>query len=271
MRVCVRKSPDTGDALRGPRGSETEIVSVDVSPRAAGVVDDADAGAMTVERLRNIEDDRPHDFRSLTGCRECDDVAAVARCVGRTGRRRASEKRRERRIRTAIRAEHALELRHVGVVFAAHLELDALGRDVNEAALESDCGLGCFPTTLNERYAAYCVRHGITPHELVRWRDAPGIWDHYRWVKTVWDEWQRMSGTNDPLRRHVFGNRDFDVNIDGVAYYGMLPDFLQDVANSHPRPAEVGAYLDPLFRSAESYIHMWEKARLVAGRTDADP
>ena len=89
-----------------------------------------------------------------------------------------------------------------------------------------------------------------------------------------------MSGRNDPLRRHVFGyrdlggeriSRDFDVNIDGAAHYGMIPDVVQDVANSHPRPTEVGAYFDPLFRSAEDYIRMWEKARSVAGLRDSDP
>ena len=141
----------------------------------------------------------------------------------------------------------------------------------NESELESDCGVGCDSGTLNERYAAYCVKNAITPHELTRWRDAVGIREHFRWVSTVWNEWQRMNGSNDPLRRHVFGNRDFDVNLDGVAHYGMLPDFLQDVANSHPRPAEVGMYLDPLFRSAESYISMWEKARRTAGLHDSDP
>ena len=137
-----------------------------------------------------------------------------------------------------------------------------------EAELESDCPRGgCDNGTLSERYAAYCVKNNITPHDLrdERRRDAPGIWGQYTWVKTVWDEWQRMDGSNDRLRRHIFGNRDFDINIDGVAHYGMLPDLLQDVANSHPRPAEVGTYLDPLFRSAESYIQMWEKSRRIAG------
>jgi hypothetical protein len=102
---------------------------------------------------------------------------------------------------------------------------------------------------------------------------AGGSWivENHRWFSTVWNEWQHMNGTNDPLRRHVFGIRDYDVNIDGVAHYGMLPDFLQDVANSHPRPAEVGTYLEPLFSSAESYIHMWEKARTRAGRRAEDP
>lgn len=51
----------------------------------------------------------------------------------------------------------------------------------------------------------------------------------------------------------------------------MIPDGLQDVANSHPRPTEVGAYFDPLFRSAEDYIRMWEKARAAAGLQDSDP
>lgn len=133
-----------------------------------------------------------------------------------------------------------------------------------EAEVESDCRLFCWSETLNERYAAYCVRNEITPDELVRWPRVPEIWASYRRVKTAWEEWKHMSGTNEPLRRYLFGNRDYDVNVDGVAHYGMLPDFLQDVANSHPRPSEVGTYFSPLFSSAESYISMWEKADAFA-------
>jgi hypothetical protein len=86
-------------------------------------------------------------------------------------------------------------------------------------------------------------------------------------MTTALNQWKRMEGPNDPLRRHVFGYRDFDINVDGVAHYGMLPDLLQDVANSHSRPAEIGTYFQPLFSSAEEYIQMWEKAWRVAGRT----
>ncbi len=167
--------------------------------------------------------------------------------------------------RNPRRSDHGIELSgdplHTGRIFNYAWGLSS----TSEADLQSDCGALCMPGTLDERYAAYCVVRGITPHDLEHGRDAPGIVDNYRWVKTAWDQWQRMNGRNEPLRRHVFGNRDFDVNLDGVAHYGMLPDFLQDLANSHSRPAEAGTYLDPLFRSAESYIVMWEKARRVAG------
>ncbi|HSS19009.1 MAG TPA: hypothetical protein VLL54_02950 [Pyrinomonadaceae bacterium] len=125
------------------------------------------------------------------------------------------------------------------------------------------------PGSLDSRIAAYCVKNGITPNGIRRLTVGPRALDEYWWVKRAWDEWQRMSGSNEPLRRHIFGyrelgreriSRDFDINIDGAAHYGMIPDVLQDVANSHPRPTEVGAYFDPLFRSAEDYIRMWEKA-----------
>ncbi len=136
-----------------------------------------------------------------------------------------------------------------------------------EADLEAFCGVGCDNDTLAERYASYCVKRRITPSQLSpRRQTLPRLADHIRWFTTVWTQWSRMTGSNNPLRRLVFGNRDYDVNIDGVAHYGMLPDFLQDVANSHPRSAEVGAYLKPLFSSAEDYIQMWEKAWTSAGR-----
>lgn len=138
------------------------------------------------------------------------------------------------------------------------------------------------PGALHSRYAAYCVKNGVSPGDLRSLRfdlSVTQIWNEYWWVKRAWTQWQRMNGTNEPLRRYTFGyrdfgtervSRDFDVNIDGVAHYGMLPDFLQDVANSHRRPEEVGIYFDPLFRSAENYIRMWEKARLSAGLRDGD-
>jgi microsomal dipeptidase-like Zn-dependent dipeptidase len=45
-----------------------------------------------------------------------------------------------------------------------------------------------------------------------------------------------------------------DVNIDGLAYYGMLPDFLQDMRNIGITPEG----LAPLFHSAEYFLRLWE-------------
>jgi hypothetical protein len=48
--------------------------------------------------------------------------------------------------------------------------------------------------------------------------------------------------------------RDFDINLDGMAHYGMLLDFLQEVRNIGLSAAD----LAPLFRSAHDYVEMWE-------------
>jgi microsomal dipeptidase-like Zn-dependent dipeptidase len=57
------------------------------------------------------------------------------------------------------------------------------------------------------------------------------------------------------LTRSHAGRRDFDVNIDGMAHYGLLPDFLQDVRNVGV-PADV---VDALYGAAEQYIQIWER------------
>lgn len=72
----------------------------------------------------------------------------------------------------------------------------------------------------------------------------------------IYKSWKAMTGSNDPLRRHIVGSRDWDINLDGVAHYGMLPDFLQDVKNIGVKPSQ----LSVLFNSANDYIKTWEKA-----------
>ena len=87
-------------------------------------------------------------------------------------------------------------------------------------------------------------------------------------IKSCWAKWQEMSGDNRPLTRSTAGERrDFDINIDGMAHYGMLPDFLQDLRN-------VGLSADdlaPLFRSAYDYVQMWEKCEGQAQRMKQPP
>jgi microsomal dipeptidase-like Zn-dependent dipeptidase len=64
-----------------------------------------------------------------------------------------------------------------------------------------------------------------------------------------------------PLKRSRLGlTRTYDINTEGVAYYGMIPDMLQDLKNvGFPRED-----FERLFNSAEAYITMWEKTERVA-------
>ncbi len=77
-------------------------------------------------------------------------------------------------------------------------------------------------------------------------------------MNAIWAKWEAMEGPNPPLLRSKAGPKhDFDINIDGVAHYGMLPDLLQDLRNiglSHED-------LVPLFRSANDCVEMWEKCQ----------
>ena len=73
-------------------------------------------------------------------------------------------------------------------------------------------------------------------------------------IHNIWKKWEEMQGDNRPLVRSTAGNhRDYDINLDGMAHYGMLPDFLQDLRNSGLTAQD----LAPLFRSAHDYVQMW--------------
>ncbi len=77
--------------------------------------------------------------------------------------------------------------------------------------------------------------------------------------RLVAERWAAMSeGPNPGLVRSQAGTREFDVNLDGMAHYGMLPDLLQDSANV-ARASGQPHLLHPLFRSAEFYLRMWER------------
>ena len=43
--------------------------------------------------------------------------------------------------------------------------------------------------------------------------------------------------------------------MDGMAHYGLLPDFLQDLHNVGVQPQDMTA----LYRSAEDYVRVWER------------
>ena len=52
------------------------------------------------------------------------------------------------------------------------------------------------------------------------------------------------------------GERSVDYNTEGFVHLGMLPELIEDVRRDGATDAE----LEPLFRSAEGYIRMWERA-----------
>jgi hypothetical protein len=58
-----------------------------------------------------------------------------------------------------------------------------------------------------------------------------------------------------PMTRSAAGMRDFDYNLDGLAHYGLLKDFVQDLRNIGVTEAQ----LRPLFRSAEDYLRIWDR------------
>lgn len=54
----------------------------------------------------------------------------------------------------------------------------------------------------------------------------------------------------------VVGNRTIDFNTEGLVHIGLLPELIEDAR----RDAVDEADIEPLFRSAEGYIRMWELA-----------
>jgi hypothetical protein len=52
------------------------------------------------------------------------------------------------------------------------------------------------------------------------------------------------------------GARELDFNTEGLVHIGLLPELIQDARAD----AESDADLEALFRSAEGYLRMWERA-----------
>jgi microsomal dipeptidase-like Zn-dependent dipeptidase len=78
-------------------------------------------------------------------------------------------------------------------------------------------------------------------------------------IKPMFTVFENTIGDNFPLKRSIIdtkdGPRDFDFNIDGLAHYGLLPDFFQDLKNIGLN----ASYLTPLFNSAYNFMRMWSK------------
>ncbi len=69
-------------------------------------------------------------------------------------------------------------------------------------------------------------------------------------------DWSSLFDKTEPVSvgQQKSGTRLYDINREGMAHYGLVADFVEEVRLEGGREA-----LDALFRSAESYLQMWER------------
>jgi hypothetical protein len=66
--------------------------------------------------------------------------------------------------------------------------------------------------------------------------------------------------------RQVSGQRVFDINQDGVAHYGLYPDWIEDL-----RKIAGGDIVEDMARGPEAYLQMWERAYGVTPNACTNP
>ena len=74
-------------------------------------------------------------------------------------------------------------------------------------------------------------------------------------LRGIWNDYHHIFGGNTPLKRSKTGPKDWDINFDGVAHYGLLPDLFQDMTNVGLEYHD----LNPLFHSGDDFARMWTK------------
>lgn len=63
------------------------------------------------------------------------------------------------------------------------------------------------------------------------------------------------------VERQTAGERVWDINVDGVAQYGLYPDWVEDLRMvAEAQSGDGDAIVDDMTRGAEAYLQMWERA-----------
>jgi hypothetical protein len=62
------------------------------------------------------------------------------------------------------------------------------------------------------------------------------------------------------FEKQTSGERVYDINVDGVAHYGLYPDWIEDL-----RKIAGDAIVKDMSRGAEAYLQMWERAEGIPG------
>jgi hypothetical protein len=71
------------------------------------------------------------------------------------------------------------------------------------------------------------------------------------------------------IGRQTAGQRTWDINVDGVAQYGLYPDWIADLAKVAGNDG--AAITDDMARGAEAYLQMWERAEGIAPDSCRNP
>ena len=66
------------------------------------------------------------------------------------------------------------------------------------------------------------------------------------------------------------GERVYDINVDGVAQYGLYPDWIEDLRQV-AGGADGTAIVDDMARGAEAYLQTWERAEGIAPDSCRNP
>jgi hypothetical protein len=71
------------------------------------------------------------------------------------------------------------------------------------------------------------------------------------------------------VNKQTAGQRTWDINVDGVAQYGLYPDWIQDLTKV--AGADAAAITDDMSRGPEAYLQMWERAEGIAPDSCRNP
>ncbi|MFC4784510.1 hypothetical protein ACT8ZV_08550 [Nocardioides sp. MAHUQ-72] len=75
------------------------------------------------------------------------------------------------------------------------------------------------------------------------------------------------------VRQQHAGRRVYDINADGVAQYGLYPDWIEDLRRvaGTEHAGDGAAIADDMARGAEAYLQMWERAEGIAPDSCRNP
>ena len=72
------------------------------------------------------------------------------------------------------------------------------------------------------------------------------------------------------IKKQRAGKRVWDINADGVAQYGLYPDWVEDLTQV-AGPGDADAIFDDMSRGTEAYLQMWERAYGIAPDSCRNP